>query len=67
MFIGNGFGDRLKLILPKVSLIPMTLQVIEHPLLAPIEAHRATVRGRFGNSTAILAPKPALQLSAVFG
>ncbi|MDP3073143.1 MAG: hypothetical protein Q8N18_22810 [Opitutaceae bacterium] len=42
----------LKLFLPVVSLVLMTLQIIEHALLAPVKAHAATVGGVIRKTTA---------------
>ncbi len=39
MLISSCFRDTLKLSLPVVSLVRLALQIIEHTLLAPVEAH----------------------------
>jgi hypothetical protein len=35
-----------------MSLLRVTFQIIVHPLLAPVEAHGANVRGTSGKTTA---------------
>lgn len=46
MLIQGSFRGTLKLSLPMVSLVWMPLQIIEHPLLAPVQAHFAQRAGR---------------------
>ena len=56
LFIGSLFRGTLKLSQPEVSLVWMPLQIIKDSLLAPVQAHFATVPADFGKTTA----KPAL-------
>ena len=56
LLTGIVFRGALKLSLPELSLVWMSLQVIKYPLLAPVQAHRGTVRADAGKTTA----KPAL-------
>ncbi len=61
MIIVGGPTHRLNFSLPKVSFLNMTLQVIKHPLLAPIETHGANVEARGGKTTGKAAATAALQ------
>jgi hypothetical protein len=54
-------AGRLNFSLPELSLIDMTLQVIEHALLAPVETHGANVQSRFRKTTGKAAGTAALQ------
>ena len=45
VLVGRAGRQSANFVLPEVSLLGMTLHVIENHLLAPVEAHAATVRG----------------------
>jgi hypothetical protein len=65
--ISYGFRDRLKLSLPVMSLFRVMLQIIKHPLLAPVQAHARNVQSTPTKTTAKATPMTALHLNSDHG
>lgn len=61
MVIRSRTAGRLNFSLPEVSFLNMPLQVIKHPLFAPIETHGANVEARCRKTTGKAAGTAALQ------